>query len=446
MENVTEPVEAIAEHAGVDRGKPASLLPRPTAHEHLRQVVRSPITVAAVVFALYGAWLMSLNGTGNHPYEMIWVGARFLHQSQASPTITAFGGTPCTDSDVLHGIDHCNTPIWAIGYDGQFFYYLALDPVNARYYMDVPTYRYTRIVYPLVARTVALGRLDLVPLTLMLVNWLAIAGGTLALAAWLRRKRLSPWFALVYALYPGMQVTLARDLSEALAYGLVVLAVYLFEFGPRYRLVLAAGVFALAALTRESTAIFGLAYAGAILFQGAAGNDWRARIRSNWQQALGFSILALAPLVLYKAFLLVWIGPTQDVGIPLASLPFQGIWHWRYWLAYGQIDQTEGVVIPGLICGVVATVALWRRGSRTALWLLLANVLLFIVFLQPDAYSEIEASSRVTTGVVLSAILSLAVIGDVPARQGWFWASSALWLSVMPVWLLFGTLAYFVKL
>ena len=58
---------------------------------------------------------------------------------------------------------------------------------------------------------------------------------------------------------------------------------------------------------------------------------------------------------------------------------------------------------------------------------------------------EIEASARITTGVVLSAILSLAWIGHLPARRGWFWASSVLWLSVMPVWLLFGTIGYFLK-
>jgi hypothetical protein len=149
----------------------------------------------------------------------------------------------------------------------------------------------------------------LIPLTLLLVNWLAIAGGVLALAAWLRRKGMSPWFAVVYGLFPGLYIALSRDLSEALAYGLVALGVYLFDFGPRYRLLLSAGVFALAGLTRETTVIFALGFAAAVLFQPGTAPDWRDRVRANWERALAFAGVAVAPLALYKVFpALAWSG------------------------------------------------------------------------------------------------------------------------------------------
>src|ERR1700716_2172991 len=141
MEEAEAPVEAVAEHAEIGPRRPATLIQRSTAEVYLRRAGRSPITVAAVVLAIYGAWLIAFFGVGNHPYDMAWVGAKFIVQSHASPTIRAAAGTP-----------H-----YLIGYDSQFFYYLALDPVNARYYMDVPTYRYTRVLYPLAARAMALG-------------------------------------------------------------------------------------------------------------------------------------------------------------------------------------------------------------------------------------------------------------------------------------------------
>ena len=34
------------------------------------------------------------------------------------------------------------------GYDGQFNYYIARDPLGARELVDVPAYRYQRILYP----------------------------------------------------------------------------------------------------------------------------------------------------------------------------------------------------------------------------------------------------------------------------------------------------------
>ena len=60
------------------------------------------------------------------------------------------------------------------GYDGQFSYYMALDFTNARYYMDFPAYRYSRVLYPASSRgRSALGDRDLVPATMIAINWLA---------------------------------------------------------------------------------------------------------------------------------------------------------------------------------------------------------------------------------------------------------------------------------
>ena len=68
------------------------------------------------------------------------------------------------------------------GYDGQFFYYMALDPQGAAPYMDLPGYRYQRIAYPMLARLIVLGRSSLIPDALLAVNLFAVVAGSAALA------------------------------------------------------------------------------------------------------------------------------------------------------------------------------------------------------------------------------------------------------------------------
>ena len=378
---------------------------------------------------------------------MIYIGRQFIGKSQASQVIR---------------LDPSAPNVSEIGYDGQFFYYLALDPANARYYVDVSTYRYTRILYPMVARVLAFGRPDLIPWTLFLVNWLAIAGGALAVAAWLKRRGFSPWFALVYGFYPGLVVVLQRDLSEALAYGLAATAIYVFDYGPGRRELLAAGVFALAALTRETTAVIPLVYAAALLFgphpdpPPQAGEGERRRQRAGegergrqivaaLPRAVLFGAIAIGPLALYKVFLLAWLGSGHDIGIPLAHLPFQGLWYWRYWSIPGQTEEVRTVVFPGLIAGGAAAYALWRRRTfAPPVFVLIVNVLLFIVFLQAGAYIDISASSRVTMAVPLAALLCLPFLVAGAARAWWVWACSALWLALTPFWLIFPAIPWYV--
>jgi hypothetical protein len=284
---------------------------------------------------------------------------------------------------------------------------------------------------------------------LIIINWLALAGGTAALAAWLRRKRVSPWFALVYGLYPGLFFGLQRDLSEPLAYGLVGVAVLLFDrmSGPHPALLRergrgeeawlwsAAAVFALAALTRETTALFTLLYGAALLVREPGISDWRGRVRANWRKAALFLAVALVPLAAWKAFLLLWLGPQGDAGLQFTALPFQGIWHWRGEITtVEQMDQIRSVVIPGVLCGATAIVALARGILKRDVVVLLAHVLLFVVFLQAGSYANYSGSGRISTGVVLAALLCLPVIGYL-GQRAWFWISSTLWLNLLPFWL-----------
>jgi len=390
------------------------------------RLVRSPWTVAALVLLLYSSWVAAQLYAGHDVRDFIFLNKSFVQQSKVSSAIT---------------IDPHYHYLSGGGYDGQFSYFIAADPLHARYYLDTKAngaagadYRYTRILYPLTARLLALGQVALIPYTLILINLLALAGGTLALALWLRRKALSPWFALVYGLYPGLFVSLQRDLTEALAYAFVALGVLLFDGAGRRRLLWAGLAFALASLTRETSAIFPLVYGLSLWF----GSHDPERPHARWRQTALFLGTSLAPIALYKLLLWAWLGVIgQTGGLYPDPIPFGGLLFYWPWHA-NQIEELVAVVLPAVLCGIVALRAL-RRGERhVEVWSLLANVLLFAVFLNHKSYIEYFASGRIAAGVVLAALLCLPRFDRVTNRNRWWlWGSALLWFSIGPALLQF---------
>ncbi|HEY8767308.1 MAG TPA: hypothetical protein VIP09_08615 [Dehalococcoidia bacterium] len=369
-------------------------------------------------------WLLVVFHSGRDPRDFIRMGLPHLEASHASAVIKV-------DPHYHY------YPFSVGGYDGQFYYYIAMDPANARYYFDQPTYRYTRILYPMLARVLALGRVDLVPDSLILINLLAIAGGTLAVAAWLKRRRVSPWFALTYGLFPGLFICLQRDLAEPLAFGLAAWGVYLLGSGSKHRLTWSALVFALAALTRETTIIFPVIYGLAYLFlRSKPAEDQRPTEASPRRRDTAiFLLIALAPLALYKVFLLVWLGDRSGgvaANILPSLVPFTGFTSWPF--DASRANELISIIIPGIAC---ALVALWRLRTHPRfieLWLLLANVLLFVVMLNHFSYVGFGGSGRVTTGVVLSALYCLPLFAGRRQYAGlwWLWASFFCWMFLWP--------------
>jgi len=84
------------------------------------------------------------------------------------------------------------------GYDGQFAYYIAIDPTpkDVGPKLDAPAYRYQRILYPLLARALALADPAGIPWTMLLVNVLAHFLGTWAVAETLSGYGIWPGYAL----------------------------------------------------------------------------------------------------------------------------------------------------------------------------------------------------------------------------------------------------------
>ncbi|HEU5438211.1 MAG TPA: hypothetical protein VFU88_02880 [Ktedonobacterales bacterium] len=425
------PVEVVA------RTRTQALTASERCARRLRTLRRSPWVVAALVAVVYCLWTAGYLLAGHSVLDVAHVGRRFALQSHAS-------------SDIVFPPDFAFAP--SAGYDGQFNYFIALDPAHAAAYIDRPSYRYTRILYPLLARAAALGQPALVPYSLLLVNALAVAGGVLVVGLWLRRKGRSPWWALLYGFSAGLFIAYQFDLAEPLAYGLAALGVYLLDFGGRRRVLWAGLAFALAALARETTLVFPLIYAALAAVPGA-----QRRAESAWsalRRAATLVALTCGPLLAYKLFLARWLGGSGlssdllPTAYPLKGLVISTARGVDWW------QQLASVVLPAVMVGAAAAWALLRstRARREAgPWLVLAHVTLFVLFLGPLSYANLTASARVSVGVALAAIYCLPALGatsaampDVEAgqagqagrRRGWrAWTQAAVLLAGL-LWLI----------
>jgi hypothetical protein len=380
----------------------------------------------ALVLAVYAVWIAAFLAQGHEARDFVRIGTLFVQRSHASHEIRydpRYRYPP--NHDVPDGV----------GYDGEFSYFLALDFPQARHYMDDPPYRYGRVLYPAAAWALAAGQPGAIPVAMLLVNLLAIGGGTLAIAAWLRRRGASPWWAVAFGLYPGLFVALQRDLNEPLAYALAALAVYLFDHGGRRRLLLAGAAFGLAALARQTVVVFALCYLGAILLRGEG--PLGARLRANAGAAAGFAALALGPIVAYTGVLWAWLGAV-GTGKFLRPAPLLGLVDSGPWKLARQPVEIWAVVLPGLLLGAVG-VALWRRGAgRLAAACLLANIVPFVLLLNVyrDGYT---ASGRASTGVVLAALMCVPYLRALPRDSSRLLPTAvAVWATMLPVVAVYG--------
>lgn len=218
-------------------GDVATVRSRASAGSRIRDLSDSPIVVAA---------LATVAG-------LVFVIARLI--------VTAHGNVSIF---ILVGSDHASAarlpPGISVrsgsGYDGQFYYRMALDPANmarSAFGIRVDTIsRFERIGYPAIAWLLALGRHSLVPDTLVATNVLALGvlgygGGLLA-----RESGRHAMWGAVFAGFWGYLWSAGRDLTEITAAAFLLLGLYAYR---RKRWVLA-GVFLLAASLSKETAAY----------------------------------------------------------------------------------------------------------------------------------------------------------------------------------------------
>jgi len=139
------------------------------------------------------------------------------------------------------------------GYDGQFYYRLALDPLNWNktafgITMD-QSYRYTRIGYPVLAWLVSAGQHQLVPIALVVVNLLAVAAMAFLGGMFARDSGRHALWGLAFAAYFGLVISVGRDTAEPLAEACMLGGLLAYRHN---KLLLTTILFTVGAITRET--------------------------------------------------------------------------------------------------------------------------------------------------------------------------------------------------
>jgi hypothetical protein len=274
-------------------------------------------------------------------------------------------GTRLADHMGLQALAMNNNPI---GFDGQFYYAIALDPSQPIICAEIPRpsdcaldpafgeVRAERILYAYTAGLLTFGSSHLLPYTLLLVNFLAILLTTWLVGSICVASGASVWLGAAAGLFCGEVLGFLRDLADPFAVLWVVLAVYLLR---KEHYLGSALAVAAALLTREQ-----LILTIPLLFLPAlAERRWRT---------LAFSLLiGLGPFLGWQiALRIMWgkwglsSGDTVGAGLGGGSspLPFLGLWQKHtnpdFWLI------VAFVVIPVLLAVMISLIHIWQSGPR----------------------------------------------------------------------------------
>lgn len=186
-------------------------------------------------------------------------------------------------------------PSGSKGYDGQFVYYIAqtLHPGQVAHRLDVPAYRYQRILLPLLAHLFSFSQPKIIPWMIIALNLVAHLGGTWILAVLLKGSGRNPFYAVYYGCWVGFLLALRLDLPEPLAFCCVILAVY---FMTEERHTLSWAFYGLAVFAKEVVILISLAQLLFYLY------------KRDWLKGLGFFTAAFLPFALFQVWLKVEFG------------------------------------------------------------------------------------------------------------------------------------------
>ena len=213
------------------------------------------------------------------------------------------------------------------GYDGQFFYRLALDPATTRQVdfgisMEAhPAVRAQRILYPAAAWALSLGRGGLVPYTLVLVNLLAIAALARAAVLLATHFGMPARLGLLIPFYPGFVLSICRDTAEIVATALAICGMVAATKG---RWLSAALLASAAMLARETTLLYLVGFGLVALVEAARRRAFDPRI-----------VYCLVPLAAF----IVWQAALRAIW---GTLPFDDIGHHDLSIL-PLVDYTRGV-------------------------------------------------------------------------------------------------------
>lgn len=386
----------------------------------VRAVHKHPLAAVGAVAALfYLVYLLHAFTDGHGARSFIMLERFRLLQSHRSAILKVEPGFPYARRG------------W--GYDGQYYYMIAVDPVNARYYMPQPSYSYQRLLYSFTARLLALGNVDLVPYTLILINLLSMIFGTVMVAAWLRRKNTSPWFALVYAGYSGAFLSFQRDLTEPMAYALMAAGIYVLDFGGKRRILLAGLLFALGTLTRDKAAILPLLFTLGYFLSNES-HPLAGRLRNligNLPAAAFLGGMTLVPYAALKFFLYLQMHavplPTAQQVAPLSAVLDAHL------TSASLLTDALTALAPSFICLAISIWAFVRGARDMSVIALFVLAVVTSITLNPQYFAGAVGLMRASILDVMAALYALPSIDRVTGRnRAWLYVCTAFWFSMTP--------------
>jgi hypothetical protein len=311
-----------------------------------------------------------------------------------------------SSAQLPHGIPVAPT----YGYDGQFFYRLALSPLNFHHTAYGITmdrlYRYMRIGYPAVTWLFSLGQHAAVPVVLVAVNIAAIGAMGYLGAVFARDGGRHALAGLLLPGYFGLLTSLSRDTAEPLAAACLLAGLLAVR---ARRPVLAALLLAYGALTRE-TVMVAVAAIAIVRVIGVLRRTQRpGRDDLAW----------VLPAVMFVAWQVVVKAATgsiplladggRNAGAPFIA-PFQALRNNLAHLNTHQFDQTDLWLLELAILVFFAIAALLSLRSTSAPVherVALVLYLMEICIVTPSTWGSLDADLRTFIEVYLLAVIIL---------------------------------------
>ena len=357
-----------------------------------------------------------LLGTSNRPSLLPALIVLLLTSCMVILVIVEAGGDPLELARIGTYYDQ-NDPTGAQGYDGQFVYYIArnIHPRLVADKLDVPAYRYQRILMPLLGRVTALGQDEIIPWTLPVLGIIFQAIGTWIVAELLASWGVSIWYSLVYGLWVGFTLAIRLDLPEPIAYACVAGAILAAQ---RKKNLLSWFLFGLAVFAKEVTIVF------------VAAGIVTAILQKRKKDVLGLTAVSILPYAVFQGWL--WfiygepgIGSGGAMATPFEVIPFMGF------IRILTTSRTYGIamlvvfgpaIIFPAIWGVWISIKKWIGAENNGLVFSLLFNALVIIFLPFSTVREPGGLLRFACGLVLSVLLFAAYYRiDKVLRYSWLW-------------------------
>ena len=310
---------------------------------------------------------------------------------------TAMGTAARAVDPGFHTVHHA-------GYDGQFYWGIAVDPLatgHVHHFFDKASYRYGHPLYGWLGWLLSAGQARAVPLALAAIGLGSLfAAATTAAALGFGRGRFG-WAGLFVALNPGLITSAAHDLAEPLATALLLGA---FAAYVRGRRALVWACLALLPLSKEPLIV--------VLFALVA---WELVERRRRRAAL-FATAAI-PSVLWWTYARIHLGAWFTSGDTALGEPLAG---WRRTLSHGHHTGAAGAIAVTIMIVMLVLLALGAlralrlRGPVDLTYLFLAAI---AACLAPNATVAFSTALRNTAFLLVLVPFVLASAPLLPAQE-----------------------------